>query len=68
MIKLRKEQVRKEVLNAEIHKSKGLKICDNCRCTIKDGEDYALTGEYNNQIKLCRNCYKVIPLKENDQP
>ena len=52
----------KKVHNSIVHRSRGFKICDNCRCIIKDGEDYALTGEYNDEIKLCRKCFKVIPL------
>lgn len=49
----------KEVYNSMVHKSKGFKICDSCKSVIKDGEDYALAGEYNNEIKLCGRCFKV---------
>lgn len=52
----------KEVYKSEVHTSKGFKVCNNCKKIIRDGEDYALAGEYNNEIKLCKGCFKIVPL------
>ena len=53
------------VYRSEVHKSKKERVCHECKKKIKMGDYYALTGEYDKQIDVCDNCFKIINLEDS---